>query len=86
MFLCVKIQASEDRKSFDPRTDTADDRIMFCNITMKSIPIRNLIKARVQHIATTSQLSKIYKIQSVEDFEEKVKNSKKPVVVDFFAT
>lgn len=59
---------------------------MFCNITTKLIPIRNLLQTRVQHIATTSHLSKIYKIQSVEDFEEKVKNSKKPVVVDFFAT
>jgi len=59
---------------------------MLCNIPMKLNPLRNLLQTRGQHIATTSSLSKIYKIQSTEEFEEKVKNSKKPVVVDFFAT
>lgn len=37
-------------------------------------------------IATTSTAFDIFKIQSQEDFDEKVKNSKKPVIVDFFAT
>lgn len=40
----------------------------------------------IQRLSTTAQLSQIYKIQSQEDFVEKVKNSKTPVVVDFFAT
>lgn len=47
-----------------------------------AIPLRSCVKK----LSTTSQLSQIYKIQSQEDFNEKVKNSKTPVVVDFFAT
>lgn len=30
--------------------------------------------------------SNSFKIQDVKDFEERVKSSKKPVIVDFFAT
>lgn len=39
-----------------------------------------------RHIATTTNLQKIFTIQSVEDFEERVRKSKTPIVVDFFAT
>uniref|UniRef100_A0A1B0DGC8 Uncharacterized protein n=1 Tax=Phlebotomus papatasi TaxID=29031 RepID=A0A1B0DGC8_PHLPP len=35
---------------------------------------------------STSRLSNIYKIQTIEEFTEKVSNSKTPVIVDFFAT
>lgn len=44
------------------------------------------LKMRAQHIATTTLLQKIYTVQSVEDFNEKVRKSKTPVVIDFFAT
>ncbi|KAL5287552.1 TXN2 family protein [Megaselia abdita] len=35
---------------------------------------------------TSSRMMEIFKVQSVQDFEEKVKKSDKPVIVDFFAT
>lgn len=44
------------------------------------------LKMRAQHIATTTLLQKIYTVQSIDDFNEKVRKSKTPVVVDFFAT
>lgn len=37
-------------------------------------------------LATTVPKREIFKVQDMKDFEEKVKNSKKPVIVDFFAT
>lgn len=39
-----------------------------------------------RHIATTTNLQKIFTIQSIEDFEERVRKSKTPIVVDFYAT
>lgn len=60
---------------------------MFSAIGSKMVPAtRNSLRSCVQRLSTTSQLSQIYKIQSQEEFNEKVKNSKIPVVVDFFAT
>lgn len=43
-------------------------------------------RIRARHIATTTLLQRIYTVQSVEDFNEKVRKSKTPVVVDFYAT
>lgn len=40
----------------------------------------------IRTVSTTAHLQKIFKIQSLEEFDEKVKNSKTPVIVDFFAT
>lgn len=41
----------------------------------------------IRTIATSSPLSAdIYKIQTAQEFEDKVKNIKGPVIVDFFAT
>ncbi|XP_075978942.1 thioredoxin, mitochondrial [Anticarsia gemmatalis] len=40
----------------------------------------------VRHFSVTSAKADIVKIQSTEDFKNKVINSKVPVVVDFFAT
>ncbi|CAD7083109.1 unnamed protein product [Hermetia illucens] len=37
-------------------------------------------------IVTTPNCREIFQVQSPEDFEKKVKQSEKPVVVDFFAT
>ncbi|EDV96815.1 thioredoxin C-1 [Drosophila grimshawi] len=36
--------------------------------------------------SVTQQKWEIFKVQSPEDFEKKVKNSQEPVIVDFFAT
>lgn len=40
----------------------------------------------IRTVTTTVHLQKIFKIQSIEDFDIKVKNSKTPVIVDFYAT
>lgn len=40
----------------------------------------------IRTVTTTVRLQEIFKIQSMEEFDEKVRNSKKPVIVDFFAT
>lgn len=40
----------------------------------------------IRTVTTTVPLQKIFKIQSIEEFDEKVRNSKEPVIVDFFAT
>ncbi|XP_016933349.2 thioredoxin C-1 [Drosophila suzukii] len=37
-------------------------------------------------LSVSSQRQEIFKVQSVEDFDKKVKNSQQPVIVDFFAT
>lgn len=55
-------------------------------VTTRLTPLAYPMRARIQQIATTANLKKIYHVQSVEDFDERVKNSKTPVVVDFFAT
>lgn len=55
-------------------------------VTTKLTPLVNPMRSRVQPIAMTAYRQKIYHVQSVEDFDERVKNSKTPVVVDFFAT
>lgn len=59
---------------------------MFSIITRRFAPLVMPVRIRAQHIATTTILQKIYTVQSVEDFNEKVRKSKTPVVVDFYAT
>ncbi|XP_035739526.1 thioredoxin, mitochondrial-like [Vespa mandarinia] len=48
----------------------------------KSFNVRNFANAPAQERA----LSATFKIQDPKDFDERVKNSKVPVIVDFFAT
>lgn len=48
----------------------------------KSFNARNFANASAQEHA----LSATFKIQDPKDFNERVKNSKVPVIVDFFAT
>jgi len=43
-------------------------------------------KQRNRLISTTMSRNEIFKIQSIQEFDEKVKKSDKPVIVDFFAT
>lgn len=40
----------------------------------------------LRQICTSGRLNEIFKIGSQEEFDKKVKNSKTPVIVDFFAT
>lgn len=59
---------------------------MFSTLTKRFVSLVMPVRIRAQHIATTTIMQKIYTIQSVEDFDEKVRKSKTPVVVDFYAT
>lgn len=59
---------------------------MISLISRRFAPLAMPSRIRAQHIATTALLQRIYTVQSVEDFNEKVRKSKTPVVVDFFAT
>lgn len=59
---------------------------MISLITRRFVGSAVPLRIRAQHIATTTLLQKIYTVQSKEDFDEQVRKSKTPVVVDFFAT
>lgn len=50
------------------------------------MPSIGQLRVQQRNIATTANLQKIFTVQSVEDFEERVRKSKTPIVVDFFAT
>ncbi|XP_016964935.1 thioredoxin, mitochondrial [Drosophila biarmipes] len=41
---------------------------------------------QMRALSVSSQRQEIFKVQSAEDFDKKVKNSQQPVIVDFFAT
>lgn len=58
------------------------------NCTLRSIisPLRSYSKHAIRSISSTAVKHDSYKIQDTKDFEDKVKNSKEPVIVDFFAT
>lgn len=43
-------------------------------------------RVTTRFIATSNMQNEIFKVQSIEDFENKVKKSDKVVIVDFFAT
>lgn len=60
---------------------------MFAVATKSLSSLRSIVNAQsARSISTTINVMDIFKIQSQEDFDEKVKNSKGPVIVDFFAT
>lgn len=48
--------------------------------------LKSLISTSQRGVSTSQCLRDIFKVQDEKDFEEKVKNSKTPVIVDFFAT
>ncbi|KAJ8716241.1 hypothetical protein PYW08_013526 [Mythimna loreyi] len=54
--------------------------LLIRNATLMKSPVA------IRNFSVTSIKSDIVKIQSTDDFKEKVINSKVPVVVDFFAT
>lgn len=41
---------------------------------------------QMRPLSVSAQRQEIFKVQSAEDFDKKVKNSQQPVIVDFFAT
>lgn len=48
---------------------------------------QNLLPRMIQRsVATSSVQKEIFKVQSAEEFDKKVKKSDKVVIVDFFAT
>lgn len=54
-------------------------------LTRIIFPIQSQIN-HVRSIATSQKLLKIFTVQSLEEFDSKVKQSDSPVIVDFFAT
>ena len=50
------------------------------------LPCRIPQTASDKSISSTSNLNESFKVQDVKDFNDRVKNSKVPVIVDFFAT
>ncbi|XP_077297287.1 thioredoxin C-1 [Arctopsyche grandis] len=42
--------------------------------------------AQSRHLSVSTRLWESFKVQDVQDFEERVKKSSQPIVVDFFAT
>ncbi|RZF48206.1 hypothetical protein LSTR_LSTR006173 [Laodelphax striatellus] len=53
---------------------------------LKNVPSRSTVSNLKSTIATTHSLKDSFQVQDADDFNQRVKNSKKPVVVDFFAT
>lgn len=58
---------------------------MLRNFTKVNIT-KAFIRSTRRNISTTSKLNDIFKVQSEKDFEERVLNSKKVIIVDFMAT
>jgi thioredoxin 1 len=68
---------------------------MQSSVLLKSAVLRNIaketckstvLKESVRNIGSSALRQSSFKIQDRADFQERVKNSKVPVVVDFFAT
>ncbi|XP_052870963.1 thioredoxin, mitochondrial [Anopheles cruzii] len=55
-------------------------------LLQKLLALRVPLSANVRSISTGVTRLEIFKIQSPQEFDEKVRNSKEPVIVDFFAT
>ncbi|XP_017070625.1 thioredoxin, mitochondrial [Drosophila eugracilis] len=48
---------------------------------------RRLVSGQqIRTLSVSARRQEIFQVQSAEDFDKKVKNSQKPVIVDFFAT
>lgn len=68
---------------------------MQSSVLLKSAVLRNIaketyksavLKESIQNIVTSAPRHSSFKVQDKKDFQERVKNSKVPVIVDFFAT
>lgn len=51
--------------------------------TIRKVPLWQIKKI---NFSVSTQCRESFKVQDLNDFNERVKNSKKPVIVDFFAT
>ncbi|CAH1399157.1 unnamed protein product [Nezara viridula] len=51
--------------------------------TIRKVPLWQIQKI---NFSVSTQCRESFKVQDLNDFNERVKNSKKPVIVDFFAT
>ncbi|XP_058466638.1 thioredoxin, mitochondrial [Malaya genurostris] len=56
------------------------------NALTKLSGFRGTLTAGIRTISTGLPRFDVFKIQSPQEFDEKVKNSKDPIIVDFFAT
>lgn len=56
------------------------------NLCRKAFIQPHLVNNAKRVLSTTLVKKEIFKVQSSEDFEQKVKKSDKVVIVDFFAT
>jgi hypothetical protein len=60
------------------------------SVLLKTAVLRNIVKETskkaVQSISISHVRRSSFKVQDQKDFQERVKNSKVPVIVDFFAT
>uniref|UniRef100_A0A1B6EPB4 Thioredoxin domain-containing protein n=1 Tax=Cuerna arida TaxID=1464854 RepID=A0A1B6EPB4_9HEMI len=56
------------------------------NVSLLSKSVSSPSILGLRNITTTSKATKSFKIQDEKDFDERVKKSKTPVIVDFFAT
>ncbi|XP_061387888.1 thioredoxin, mitochondrial [Musca vetustissima] len=59
---------------------------MLRSIVQKAGQSLNTTRLATRHFGSTTVKNEIFKVQSLEDFENKVKKSDKVVIVDFFAT
>lgn len=48
--------------------------------------LKSVVNSQKACFSTTPQKLESFKVQDLKDFDERVKNSKVPVIVDFFAT
>lgn len=62
----------------------ASKSLLRVNLLQKCIPSQSFLHLR--KISVSSHVTKSFKIQDEKDFDERVKKSKTPVIVDFFAT
>jgi hypothetical protein len=60
------------------------------SVLLKTTVLRNIVKetckSAVRNIGISNVRRSSFKVQDQKDFQERVKNSKVPVIVDFFAT
>lgn len=59
---------------------------MLRSIVQKAGQSLTTTRLATRHFGSTTVKNEIFKVQSIEDFENKVKKSDKVVIVDFFAT
>ena len=62
---------------------------MFVTRVLRNSVLSNAIRETAnipRRLASTAPQIEVFQVQDTKDFDERVKNSKVPVIVDFFAT